>query len=238
MWAAGAALVLVLVGAPAGASVDASVQIANLRFSPSSVTIQAGETVTWSHADGSTPHSVTGSGFNSSPGCTTTNLDACMHGGDSYSHTFSSAGTFPYVCNVHSNMTGTIVVEAPPPPPPTTTTTTAPPPPPTTTTAPPRTTTTAPRTTTTAPRATTTTGSTTTTTSASTTTAPSTTTTADRTTTTRRSATSTTEAELAVAERDDTGGGGGGFPWWLLLAVVAVGLIAGGVRAAVRSRAG
>jgi LPXTG-motif cell wall-anchored protein len=70
-------------------------------FSPSSVTVNAGDTVTWTN-QGTVAHTATGSGFDSG------SLDP----GKSFSHKFTSAGTFSYVCTFHQaqGMTGTVTV--------------------------------------------------------------------------------------------------------------------------------
>ena len=89
-----------------------SVSIVDFSFQPSSVTISAGESVIWTN-NGQAAHTVTADNgsFDSSPNCPS-NLSDCMQPGDSYTHTFSSAGTFAYHCKVHPSMTGTVVVEA------------------------------------------------------------------------------------------------------------------------------
>jgi plastocyanin len=73
------------------------------QFSPASITISAGDTVTWTNK-GSVPegHDVKGSGFESGK----------LQTGQTYSHTFSSAGTFPYICSIHPFMKGTVTVQA------------------------------------------------------------------------------------------------------------------------------
>jgi LPXTG-motif cell wall-anchored protein len=98
------------VGAPAYAAT--SVSIVDFSFQPGSVTISAGDSVVWTNT-GAAPHTVTddNGAFDSSPNCPNS-LSDCMQPGDSYTHTFSSAGTFDYHCKVHPNMTGTVVVEA------------------------------------------------------------------------------------------------------------------------------
>lgn len=110
----GAALLTVTaLAAPVLAST--SVSIGDNFYSPETVTITAGDTVVWDYpSSGGSVHSVTADdgSFNSSPGCPG-NTDACMQPGDSYSHTFSSAGSFSYHCEVHGfSMAGTVVVEA------------------------------------------------------------------------------------------------------------------------------
>ena len=73
------------------------------RFSPSSITVGAGDTVTWTN-NGSAPegHDVSGSGLGS----------GTLHNGQSYSHTFTSPGTFSYICSIHPFMKGTVTVQA------------------------------------------------------------------------------------------------------------------------------
>ncbi len=79
----------------------ASVTVANMAFSPAAVTVAVGETVTWTFTD-STAHTTTSDqGFWDSG----TKLN-----GGTYSRAFTSAGTFPYHCTIHSHMRGTVRV--------------------------------------------------------------------------------------------------------------------------------
>ncbi len=82
----------------------ATVQVAiqNFAFSPRTLTIAPGDTVVWTQQD-SAPHTVT-----SDTGAWTASAD--LGSGQTFSHTFTTAGTFPYHCAVHPNMTATIVV--------------------------------------------------------------------------------------------------------------------------------
>ncbi|MEX2458076.1 MAG: plastocyanin/azurin family copper-binding protein [Actinomycetota bacterium] len=114
-------LVLVLLLAPhASAQSAAAVSIQDNAYSPATVTVDVGGTVTWTHS-GQNPHSVTADdgSFDSSPNCSTTDFGSCMEGGDTFSHTFPAAGTFAYYCRIHggpggSGMSGTVTVEAAP----------------------------------------------------------------------------------------------------------------------------
>jgi LPXTG-motif cell wall-anchored protein len=108
------ALFLIVVAGPALA---ASVSVVDNSFSPKVVTIKVGESVTWS-SSGANPHTVTADSgaFDSSPNCPT-QQSSCLENGESYSHTFSSIGTFPYHCKIHGaaggiGMAGTVVVTA------------------------------------------------------------------------------------------------------------------------------
>jgi plastocyanin len=82
---------------------DANVQIAGFAFAPASVTVNVGESVTWTHNDGGVPHSVAFSGGPVSPNLTQ---------GGTYVRTFDSAGTFSYQCGIHPAMTGSVTVAA------------------------------------------------------------------------------------------------------------------------------
>jgi plastocyanin len=77
-----------------------TVRLRNVQFEPADVTLKEGETVTWVWDDGGLEHDVTGEGFESG------RLSA-----GTFSHTFEVAGSYPYVCSIHPNMTGTVTVE-------------------------------------------------------------------------------------------------------------------------------
>jgi plastocyanin len=81
-----------------------------IAFSPSTITINAGETVNWVWMSG--PHSTTSG---SCPGgvCAPDGIwDSMIHSPpQTFSHTFPAAGTFTYYCRVHlASMQGTVVV--------------------------------------------------------------------------------------------------------------------------------
>jgi plastocyanin len=87
----------------AKAAASTGVTISDFKFSPSGVTVNVGDTVTWSNS-GPTPHSATANDGSFDTGI----LDK----GGSGSHTFSQAGTFSYFCKPHPFMKGTITVVA------------------------------------------------------------------------------------------------------------------------------
>jgi plastocyanin len=74
-------------------------------YSPSAVSITAGDTVTWTN-NGTTPvgHNVASADFNS----------GTLHNGQSYSRVFTTPGTVNYVCTIHPFMKGTVTVAAAP----------------------------------------------------------------------------------------------------------------------------
>src|SRR5215212_9979894 len=84
------------------AAASGSVTISDFSFSPGTITINQGDTVTWVN-NGPTPHSAT-----SSSGAFDTGI---FQKGQSRSHTFTEAGTFAYICTPHPFMKGTVVVQ-------------------------------------------------------------------------------------------------------------------------------
>jgi plastocyanin len=78
------------------------VSIKDMAFSPSSLTVSAGTTVKFTNNDGVT-HTVTSN--------TSVFDSGSLSAGNTYSFTFSTAGTYPYYCKIHTSMTGTIVVQ-------------------------------------------------------------------------------------------------------------------------------
>ena len=89
--------------AGAALAADTPVTISGFAFGPSSVTVTAGDTVTWTNQDGEAHTATAGDGS-----FDTGNIA----GGATSTVTFSTAGTFAYACTIHPAMTGTVVVEA------------------------------------------------------------------------------------------------------------------------------
>jgi plastocyanin len=87
----------------AGGVMTARVKISNFKFGPATVTIKAGTKVVWTNDD-AIAHSVN---------FKTTKLDSKTLGeGDRFSHTFTTPGTYTYICAIHPFMHGTIRVTA------------------------------------------------------------------------------------------------------------------------------
>lgn len=72
-------------------------------FNSSSLTVAPGTQVTWRNGSG-IPHTVT-----SDPSATES-FDADVSGSGTFSRTFNTAGSYPYHCELHSGMTGTVTV--------------------------------------------------------------------------------------------------------------------------------
>ena len=103
--AAGAVLLgWIVFGGPSVAQTaePARIVVKNFMFQPMSLTVKAGSTVTWTNMD-EEPHTVvsTGGVFRSNA------LDTK----DSFSFKFDKAGTYGFVCSIHPQMVGTIVVK-------------------------------------------------------------------------------------------------------------------------------
>ena len=81
-----------------------TVKISNFSFAPASITVKAGQTVTWTNED-NVAHTVTAD---------TASADApasqSLAQGASYSFTFKNAGTYAYHCQIHPSMKGTVTV--------------------------------------------------------------------------------------------------------------------------------
>lgn len=76
-------------------------------FSPASMTVPVGTTVTWTNKD-SYNHTVTSGSNRTADG----KFDSGNLGGNgTFSYKFDAAGTYNYYCKLHSNMSGTIVVQ-------------------------------------------------------------------------------------------------------------------------------
>jgi plastocyanin len=102
-----AALGLVFAAPASTASTaTATVQITATRFVPGTVTITAGDSVTWRNAD-KAPHQVVANGGQfASP---------ILAAGKTYSHPFARSGTYHYHDGLHPTVRGTVVVKGAPP---------------------------------------------------------------------------------------------------------------------------
>ena len=77
------------------------VTVVYFAFSPQTLSVTAGTTVTWTNRDSTTHFVASDTGvFNS--GNLATNA--------SFTYTFSNTGSYPYHCAIHPSMTGTIIV--------------------------------------------------------------------------------------------------------------------------------
>ncbi|HYP48955.1 MAG TPA: plastocyanin/azurin family copper-binding protein [Thermoleophilaceae bacterium] len=86
-----------------GAKKSVSVSMKNIKFAPATVTVAKGGKVSWKNDD-TAPHDVTADEFKSGEA-------GGMKTGDTFEHTFETAGSFGYVCTVHPGMEGTVEVK-------------------------------------------------------------------------------------------------------------------------------
>jgi plastocyanin len=90
-------------GAPAVPVAGNAVAITNFAFAPAALTVKAGTTVTWTNKDADA-HTVTSQGSGGPL------QSAALATGRSYSFTFTTPGTFSYLCTIHPFMTATVTV--------------------------------------------------------------------------------------------------------------------------------
>ncbi|MET8956757.1 cupredoxin family copper-binding protein [Streptomyces sp. NPDC004533] len=90
-------------GAPAAPVNGNAVAIKNFAFSPTTLKVKAGTTVTWTNQD-TDPHTVTSTGS----GGPLHSAALATHA--TYSYTFTKPGTYAYLCTIHPFMTGTVEV--------------------------------------------------------------------------------------------------------------------------------
>ena len=113
LWVAGLAMpvmiaLLLLAGLPSVTAADqpaaasAEVKIDNFSFGPQTVTVPVGATVIWINHD-DIPHTVV-----STDGLFKSKV---RDTDETFSYTFTKAGTYPYFCSVHPKMTGKVVVQ-------------------------------------------------------------------------------------------------------------------------------
>jgi len=77
-----------------------TVTLQNFSFTPATLTVKEGATVTWVNED-SVTHKIRSDTFNSSD----------LNKGDTFDFTFTTKGSFDYSCSIHPSMTGKIIVE-------------------------------------------------------------------------------------------------------------------------------
>ena len=101
----GVFVTLVIVGASAAEPAQTVIELKAFTFAPTALTVAAGTAVAWKNLDPE-PHTVA-------------SLDGAFRSGaldqgDSFTFTFAKPGTYRYVCSIHPQMTGTIIVTARP----------------------------------------------------------------------------------------------------------------------------
>src|SRR5258708_39302766 len=91
----------------AGGAITTNVSVASFSFTPSTVSINVGDTVQWNWASGT--H--TSTSVPPPPGADTWNSGSKSSG--SFSYTFTNSGNFPYNCTIHPALiSGSVSVAA------------------------------------------------------------------------------------------------------------------------------
>ncbi|HJQ42752.1 MAG TPA: plastocyanin/azurin family copper-binding protein [Jatrophihabitantaceae bacterium] len=100
-----------IIGLPTATAAPSSqaVDMSDFAFSPSSLTIVAGDTVVWTNHDAA-PHDVQ---VTAGP---ETVHSPMLEKGQSWSHEFMTAGAYHYICSIHPDMHATLTVTAAPTP--------------------------------------------------------------------------------------------------------------------------
>lgn len=98
----GAALVLVALATSPALAADHGVTIQGFAFSPGTITVTVGDTVTWTNRDGASHTATADDGSFDTGG---------IPGNTSDSIEFTTAGEFRYHCTIHPDMTGRVVVQ-------------------------------------------------------------------------------------------------------------------------------
>jgi plastocyanin len=83
-------------------ALDTKVEINNFSFAPSTVTVPVGTRVIWTNKDEIQHNIVTGD---------KTVKSKLLDTNETFTFTFTKAGTYSYICTVHPRMKGTIVVQ-------------------------------------------------------------------------------------------------------------------------------
>ena len=78
-----------------------TVSVADMRFTPPTLRTRLGTTVTWSFPDPMAHTTTSNQGFWDS---------GAKSGGQTFAHTFGSAGRYGYRCTIHPSMTGAVLV--------------------------------------------------------------------------------------------------------------------------------
>lgn len=98
-----------------GGDFDGTIELtSDLTFDPANVTINVGDTITWENVS-SFGHTITpGTGPADDSPHSEWERQEMTSQGETFEHTFNTAGTFEYYCEPHfsNGMTGTIIVES------------------------------------------------------------------------------------------------------------------------------
>lgn len=97
-----AALIVLFLCAAAVSAASANVTMQGFAFDTPTLTVNVGDSVTWTNKDTAAHNATADDGSFKTPDIAT---------GQTATITFSKAGTFTYICTIHPRMKGTIVVQ-------------------------------------------------------------------------------------------------------------------------------
>jgi plastocyanin len=103
---------LLIATAAIGSAATYNVDIQGFAFVPASLTIQTGDTVTWTQKDSATHTTTSGASPPAGDGWWDSGL-MTLANNTTFSFAFNTPGTYPYFCRLHTYMTATITVQAP-----------------------------------------------------------------------------------------------------------------------------
>jgi plastocyanin len=103
------AIQLVALPRTAHSSTVWQVDISGGTFNPNYITVNVGDSVTWTNNDGQVHSTV------SNPSTTDSWNSGGIASGTNFTHVFNSIGRYTYYCDIHPEMTGTVVVQQPVP---------------------------------------------------------------------------------------------------------------------------
>lgn len=103
----GTATLVQLVTCPSGTGSTQNVSITDFQFTPSNTPAAVNSIVKWTNNTASTTHTVTSTTVPTNGSFNSGSLTA----GSSVCYQFTAAGTYHYECSIHTQMTGTVVVQ-------------------------------------------------------------------------------------------------------------------------------
>ena len=85
-----------------------TIAIKDCAFSPTVSRVPVGATVSWKNVD-KLPHVISGVGWGSVSGYVAAGVPM-LQPGETFSHTFTTPGLYPYACYLHPGMSGVVIV--------------------------------------------------------------------------------------------------------------------------------
>ncbi|MDN5759219.1 MAG: plastocyanin/azurin family copper-binding protein [Tomitella sp.] len=87
-----------------------TVLIAGMQFNPAEITVHVGDTVTWKFSDNGVAHDVTSTDADGQISADPV-LDSGQKARGEYTYTFTEPGRYDYICTIHTQMVGAVIVK-------------------------------------------------------------------------------------------------------------------------------